>query len=142
LFLSFGLNFLRPQLASAPPAFGMGGGGGVEETFSVQSAAATELPAPTEPPAATEAPAAEMAPMPTATISPAEDTARALETPLDKAGEPANGVEPLPGQVPSPAIESPLVSSVWQWLLAGIALISAFIMAMMRQLSINRWRKK
>src|SRR5512134_3035117 len=47
LFITFGLNFLRPQLA-APVAsgFGMGGGGGgVEETFSVQSAAATEAPA-------------------------------------------------------------------------------------------------
>jgi predicted benzoate:H+ symporter BenE len=35
-----------------------------------------------------------------------------------------------------------VVSPVLQWLLAGIALLSAFIMALMRQLSINRWRKR
>src|SRR5512133_3449446 len=86
-FMILGLNFLRPQLASAP-AFGMGGGGGnPNETFAEQApAAATQAPAATEAPAiqapaATEAPteapapAIEMAPLATMTTS-AEDTAR------------------------------------------------------------------
>jgi hypothetical protein len=78
-----------------------------------------------------------------------EDTARALATAELKNGEATNvvggGLEQQPPSVqsaPSPRVEVPVVSAVWQWLLAGIALVSAFIMAMMRQLSINRWRKK
>ena len=142
LFISFGLNFLRPQLASTPPAFGMGGGGG-GDTFSAE-AAVTEAPA--APEAATEAPADQApsiaaAPLPTATALLQEDATRILETPIDKTAETttASGVESLPAQAPT---DIPLVSSVWQWLLAGIALVSAFVMAMMRQLSINRWRRK
>src|ERR1051325_10897104 len=64
LFITFGLNFLRPQLAASTAAFGMGGGGGgSNETFSAQApaAAATQAPA-TQAPAATEAPTE--APMP------------------------------------------------------------------------------
>jgi hypothetical protein len=41
-----------------------------------------------------------------------------------------------------PTTPANTVSQVWQWLLAGIALISLFIMALMRQLSANRWRSK
>jgi len=134
LFITFSLNFIRPQLASAPPAFGMGGGGGVEETFAAEAAAATEAPAAAEP-------SILMAPMPTGTITAPEDTARA-ETPVAKNGDTENG--PDAGQEPSQVAveEVPFVSSVWQWLLAGVALLSAFIMALMRQLAINRWRRK
>jgi len=139
------LNFLRPQLASAPQAFGMGGGGGSNETFAAQAPAA-EAPAATQAPAATEAPAPviEMAPLATMTTSAAEDAARALETEtaVQKNGATANGLGGAPAQEPPQApSEAPVVSSVWQWLLAGIALLSAFIMALMRQLSINRWRR-
>jgi hypothetical protein len=55
LFLSFGLNFLRPQLLAAQAPLGMGGGGGAADTFSAEAAPAAEMPA-TEAPAATEAP--------------------------------------------------------------------------------------
>jgi hypothetical protein len=151
LFLSFGLNFLRPELlASQPTGFGMGGGG-APDTFSAESAPAAEMPA-TEA-AATEAPAEEpsvaMAPMATQTILAQEDTARAIETESAKNGANDSGLaatqsvpeEAVPAQEPLPQNE-PVVSSVWQWLFAGIALLSAFIMALMRQLSINRWRGK
>ncbi len=137
LFFTFGLNFLRPQLASAPPAFGMGGGGG-EETFAAEAAPATEAPA-------GEEPSILMAPMPTETLDAQEDTTRAMETPSEKAGDAASAVggdlEQQPQQ-PQASNDTPLVSSVWQWLLAGVALLSAFIMALMRQLAINRWRGK
>ena len=137
LFFTFGLNFLRPQLASAPPMFGMGGGGS-EETFAAEAAPATEAPAAAEPSVA-------MAPMPTGTIAAQEDTARAMETPSEKAGDAASGIgggaDQQPQQPPA-SNDVPLVSSVWQWLLAGVALVSAFIMALMRQLAINRWRRK
>ncbi len=151
LFVTFGLNFLRPQLAAAPRAFGMGGGGS-NETFSAQApaAAATQAPAAIEAPA-TQAPAPVigMAPVATMTTSAAEDTARAAaETPSEKNAATANsasGAAPVaPPQVleSQPAQQTPVVSGVWQWLLAGVALASAFIMALMRQLSINRWRRK
>jgi hypothetical protein len=143
LFLSFGLNMFRTQMASPiPGGFGMGGGGGgaPEETFSVESApaAATEAPAAEEPSVA-------MAPMPTQTIAGQADTARAMETPATKTGDAANGVgggleQSQPAQVPQEP--PPAVSPVWQWLLTGVALLSAFMMALMRQLSINRWRRK
>ena len=135
LFITFSLNFMRPQLESAPPALGMGGGGGVEEaTFAAEAAAATEAPA-------AEEPSILMAPMPTGTITAQEDTARA-ETAVAKNGDTENGLDA--GQEPSQVVveEVPFVSSLWQWLLAGVALLSAFIMALMRQLAINRWRRK
>jgi anti-sigma factor RsiW len=134
LFITFSLNFISPQLASAPPAFGMGGGGGVEEETFAAEAAATEAPA-------AEEPSILMAPMPTGTITAQEDTARAA-TDVAKNGDTENGLDA--GQEPSQVAveEVPFVSSVWQWLLAGVALLSAFIMALMRQLAINRWRRK
>lgn len=147
LFLSFGLNVLRPALATAQPAFGMGGGG-APDTYA-ESAPAAELPAEaaTEAPA-TEAPAEEpsiaMSPLSTATIAAQEDTARAMETEIAKNAATDSAVQeglqqPSVSESPSPG---PVISVVWQWLFAGIALLSAFIMALMRQLSINRWRRK
>jgi hypothetical protein len=154
LFISFGLNFIRPQLASAPPAFGMGGGG-APDLFSAESAPATEAPLAAEAPAAeaTEAPAEpsiSMLPLPTETLTAQEDAARVQDTQAAKNGETANGAESVeafpeaaPPAVQEPAPQNePLVSATSQWLLAGVALLSAFTMALMRQLSINRWRKK
>jgi anti-sigma factor RsiW len=147
LFLSFGLNFLRPQLLAAQPTgFGMGGGGAPD---LYNSAPAAEMPAPvlTEMPA-TEAPAAESsiasAPMPTATIAAAqEDTARAMETEVAKtAATELAAAQGVPAQPIEPANTQPMVSPAWQWLLAGIAVLSVFVMALMRQLSVNRWRGK
>jgi hypothetical protein len=159
------LNFLRPQLAATQPGFGMGGGGGgSNETFAAQApaAAATQAPAATEAPA-TQAPALAatgapteppvpsvgMAPVATMTTSAAEDTTRAVvETPSEKNAATANSagvapVEPTQGVQERSVPQTPaVVSAAWQWLLAGVALAGAFIMALMRQLSINRWRRK
>jgi hypothetical protein len=149
LFLSFGLNFLRPQLLAAQaPGFGMGGGG-APDTFAAESAPAAEMPAE----AATEAPAAEapveepsvsMAPMPTMTLAPQEDTARAVETEMAKnAATESVILDSAPQQpVEQPPSTGLAVSPVWQWLLAGIALLSALVMGLMRQFSVNRWRGK
>jgi len=140
LFFTVGLNFLAPQLASQAPTTGMGGGG-APELFSAPAPAATEAPV-LEAPAAE--PPAELVPLPTASL-PAEDTARALETPLEKNGVteefgaesqlPAQAAQPAPAEAPQP------VPPFWQTLLAGVALLSAFIMVMMRRLAANRWRK-
>lgn len=163
LFISFGLNFLRPQLLASQPAFGMGGGGSPD--LYAESAPAMEEPAATEAPAAqapselaTEAPSEpsiSMLPLPTETLSTQEDSARILEeTQSAKNGETASGAEAAnaapeeaPPSIQQPAPEpdidmGPAVPPAMQWLLAGIALVSVFIMAMMRQLSINRWRNK
>jgi hypothetical protein len=133
LFFTLGLNFLGPQLASQPPAFGMGGGG-EPDTFAAESAqAVTEAPAAEEPSVA-------MAPMPTASAPAEEDSARAMETPAVKNGV-GGGVEQEPPQAASAETAQP-VSAIWQWILAGVALVSAFVMALMRQLAVNRWRRK
>jgi anti-sigma factor RsiW len=135
LFFTVGLNFLAPQMASQEPNTGFGGGG-APEVFSAQAPAATEAAA-TEAPAAE--PAAELVPLPTATIA-IEDTAREAVTPLAREGEAGDaggqdsfGVQNIPPQPVPPA---------WQILLAGIALLGAFIMVMMRRLTANRWRRK
>jgi len=145
LFFTFGLNYLGPQLASQPPAFGMGGGG-EPDTFAAESAQVEEAPGAELP--ATEAPAEEpsvaMAPMPTAS-APAEDSARTAETTTTQTDEAGNvigeGAAELQPQ-PASAQTAPPVSPVWQWILAGVALLSAFVMALMRQLAINRWRRR
>jgi hypothetical protein len=146
LFISFGLNFLRPQLLAAQaPAFGMGGGG-APDILSAESAPAAEMPAEAATEAPAEEPAIASAPMMTATITAQEDTARAMETEVAKnaATESAaqGGLEQQPPQVTELPGARPVVSAALQWLFAGIAFISAFIMALMRQLSINRWRSK
>jgi hypothetical protein len=143
LFFSLGLNFLAPQMASQAPAYGMGGGG-APDTFSAQAAVtAAEAPAATEAPA--EAPAAELAPLPTPTFS-AEDASRnAIETPVEK-----NGVTEEPGilsQAPAqsqsvPEETSRPVPTAWQLGLAGVALLSALIMLLMRQAAMSRWQRK
>lgn len=142
LFFTFGLNYLGPQLASQPPAFGMGGGGD-PDTFAAESAQVEEAPGAELP--ATEAPAEEpsvaMAPMPTASAA-AEDSARAADTPTDEAGNAVGGGAAELQPPPAPAETAPPVSPVWQWILAGVALLSAFVMALMRQLAVNRWRRK
>jgi anti-sigma factor RsiW len=154
LFFTLGLNMLGRQMASPMPAFGMGGGG-APDTFTLESARATEPPAAAaQAPAATEAPAlqapsAGMAPQPTATALVANSD-RSRQTAVAKEPETVNpagsGPAEQPPQVlaqpqPQPA-EAKVVSPVWQWLLAGIALFCLFIMALMRQLSVNRWRSK
>jgi anti-sigma factor RsiW len=138
-FLTYGFNVLAPQFA-APPAYGMGGGGGAEvENYALEepAAAATEAPA-------TEAPAEPQlsVPAPTASADAAQD--RIMETPTAKdAAEPTEDLfvqsQPVePPQVPPPI--PPQVPVIWQYLLLGIAILGAIFMLVMRQLSIRRWK--
>lgn len=148
LFFTFGLNVMGRQMVSQTPGFGMGGGG-APDTFAAEpatelqaEAAATEAPA-TEDPAA-EAPSLAMDPASTATAV-GEDTARVMNTAIaeeDEANALGGGVVQEPPQAPVETAPAPAVSSVWQWFLAGVALISLFVMALMRQLSTRRWRSK
>jgi hypothetical protein len=132
LFFTVGLNFLGPQLASQPQA-GFGGGGGDVETyatFAAEAAPATEAPA-------AEEPSIQLLPLPTATLS-EEDSERIAETPAEKNGladESAVGDAAQTQNVP------PFVPSTWQVVLAGIVVIGASLMILMRQLAINRWRR-
>jgi len=146
LFVTLGLNFLAPQMASQAPLYGMGGGGGSNtDTFAAQAPAATEAPAATQAPEAV-APAVQSAPLPTATLS-AEDSFRStVETPVEKNGATEQpsvlGQAPLQNAQPAPAEAPRPFPPVWQFVLAGVAVLSALIMLWMRQMSINRWRKK
>ena len=141
LFFTFGLNMVGRQMASQAPAFGMGGGGGeAADTFSQESAPAAEAPA-----AATEEPSIAMVPDATATAA-LEDSTRIMETAVAKepGAENAAGTglaqEPPAAQPQPPEVRT--ISPALQWFLAGVALISVLIMALMRQLSTNRWRSK
>src|SRR6185503_13223356 len=126
LFFTFGLNFLAPQLASAPVG-GMGGGGG-EDLFSQEAPAAAES-------AATEAPFAAV-PQPTE-MPTLEESARAAETAVADTGNAAAQEQSKAAtEVPTP------VSSTWQIVLAGVALVGALFMLLMRQSAFRRWRQK
>ena len=149
LFLTFGVNFLVPQMAASQTQnFGYGGGG-APDTFSAQAPA----PAATQAPAleaasaapATEAPATQApaepaigaAPLSTATLSVQDATRNALtEAPFEK-----NGLHGQAGVQSQPQVRAP-IPPIWQMLLAGIALLSAFMMLMMRRLAVDRWRRK
>ena len=143
LFFTLGLNFFVPQLAAAPVG-GFGGGQGGDpsiDPFSqeVQPAEAPAIEAPaTEPPAATEAPAAEMLPMPT--LMPTLTSERNTESPTEKSDAAGNAVAQdqaeVPREVPAP------VPISWQLILAGIALLGALLMLLMRQSALQRWRQK
>ena len=167
-FVTMGVNFLAPQMAQ-PQAFGKGGGGAPEinsAPAATQPPAATEAPAlqapaPTQLPA-TQAPAqvpsVGMAPLltatpaigsvPAATVAPpsAEDTARAAVTPSENivpAPTEANENQPQDqnGYAAPPAIKPP-VPPTWEILLAGVALLGAVTMLLMRRLAAERWRRK
>jgi anti-sigma factor RsiW len=135
LFFTVGLNFLAPQLTAQAPIYGMGGGGGEVESFAAEEAPA---PAATEAPA--EEPSVQLAPLPTATLAPAGDTARAAETPSQEDGLTAESLSQNEIGVKS---EPPFqVPSIWQILLGGVALLGVIVMVLMRQLAVNRWRRK
>ena len=144
LFLTVGLNFLAPQMASQSPAFGMGGGG-APEVFSSQAPAATQAPA-LEAPAATAPSVLVAPPLPTTTLA-AEDTARAAESPSAKnaaTAEARAGVQsqpPVQNAQPVQRQVSPPIPAIWEVILAGVAVLTALIMVMMRRLAANRWRK-
>jgi anti-sigma factor RsiW len=135
LFFTLGLNFVVPQMAQAP-AFGMGGGG-APEVFSAEQAPAVPEAAATEAPAAEE-PSIMMEPLPTATISPATDSAREAATPADKQGV-TNETDVIEETQPAPL--APPVPPSWQIILAAIAVLGALGMVLMRQAAASRWRK-
>jgi hypothetical protein len=142
LFFTLGLNFVVPQMASQSPEFGYGGGGApdlypAQEAPAAESAPATEAPAAE---AAAEEPSILMAPAPTQTISPAADsTARELDTPDEKQGV-TNETDAME-QPPAPSPVQPPVPQSWLIALAGITLLGALIMLVMRQAAASRWRK-
>ena len=140
LFFTMGLNFLVPQMASQPPAFGMGGGG-APEVLSEAASEATEAPA--EP--AAEEPSMQMAPPSTPTIS-AEDSARDILPPSQEEGVTEDPNAPDPSLVqtgPAAGREvSPPVPQIWQMVLAGIVAAGALIMVIMRRQAADRWRRK
>jgi hypothetical protein len=145
LFFTFGINFMAVQMAS--PMQGGFGGGGAPEVLSAAEAPATEAPA-----APAEEPSAQLAPMPTPTpalesapaltVMPpsAEDSARNADEPLEKSAvdTQAGGYVEPPAQrdVPQP------VAPAWQIMLAGVALLGALAMILMRRLAVERWRGK
>jgi anti-sigma factor RsiW len=140
LFFTMGVNFLVPQMASQPSAFGMGGGG-APEVLSEAASAATE--APVEP--AAEEPSIQMAPLSTPTTS-AEDTARNATAPSQEEGvtDDPNATDPSLGQnAPTAGREvQPPVPPIWQLVLAGIVAAGAIMMVVMRRLAADRWRQK
>ena len=155
LFFSFGINFVGTQLASqaAPVAFGMGGGGGADETYAAQEAPAMEEPAaPAEEPAA----AAPMAPAPTepeAMDSASEEPSTALTAPQMTEVPPTEGMRIMDTPVAKNGVEqeqlqtqaappssAPVIPYGWQIGLAVVAVAGFLLMGLMRQLSARRWK--
>ena len=141
LFFTFGLNFLAPQMAAAP-GFGMGGGGSGEDLFSAEQAQEPSIAAApaTEAPAATEPPSVQMAPLPTqmATLDSASE--RNAVPPTEKIDATGNADAQDQSQVTN---EVPVPVSIrWQLVLAGVALLGAMLMLLMRQSAFQRWRQK
>jgi len=144
---SFGLNSFGRLAASQVPMYGMGGGGGgssedttIEQPYADESSLATEIPA-SEAPAL--APPAPFAAISTQVLTPeVESGVRIADTPASKAGDAANAVgQPdqfqVENEAPSPV---PLVPSTWQIVLAVIAIGSALLMILIRQISARRWK--
>jgi len=133
---SFGLNSFSRTAQST--RFGMGGGGSNEDTaqpFSAAAPAATQAPA-------EQAPSAALAPAPTQIITPEiTNGAGIIDTPSAKAGDSANTLNPnqpaVQAEARSPA---PLIPSIWQMILAVIAVASAVFMVLIRQISARRWK--
>jgi anti-sigma factor RsiW len=131
---SFGLNSVSRMTA---PAFGMGGGGGVADSQEGIELYAEEAPA-----MATEAPATEApieppfaaVPAPTMTAPAQEDALRSAETPTLPAAEMGNAVAQK--QLEKPAV----VPFTWQIVLGVVALLSALLMVLMRNIATNHWR--
>jgi anti-sigma factor RsiW len=139
LFFTLGLNFIGPQMAaSQSTTFGMGGGG-APEISSAQEAPAVPEAAATEAPAAEEPPSVLTAPETTATVSPAGDSARDLETPTEKQGVMNEADVQQPPQAPNPL---PTIPTVWLVVFGALTLLGALGMLLMRQAAASRWRRK
>jgi hypothetical protein len=135
---SFGLNSVGHLAASQAPVYGMGGGGSSAENAQPFSAAPAATEAPTE-----QVPSAALAPPASTQILTPEITngAGIIDTPSAKAADSANGINPnqplAQAEARNPA---PLIPSIWQMILAGIAIASAILMVLIRQLSARRWK--
>ncbi|HKJ37989.1 MAG TPA: hypothetical protein VJ972_04390 [Anaerolineales bacterium] len=146
-FFTIGINSFGTQMASQNTAFGIGGsgGGGDSESLAADSQVMESAPAEPAAPAPAEEPAAEPeayadtyeAP-PTDLAAPTDDMLRIMETPSSKNGEAENAVEAEQVQARQEAPR--IVSSSWQVVLAIVALLSALLMGLMRQLSARRWK--
>ncbi len=147
---SVGLN----SVSTLRPAYGMGGGGGgapeVQSYAAATQAPATQAPAAEAPllaatQAPTEAPTflAPMAPMPTQTAESAANQSRIMDTPVSKnpADSTVTGQSPQPQPFDTQQAPAPLVPSIWLMILAGIAILSALLMFLMRGIASSRWRK-
>ena len=138
-FFTFGINSFSSQMASQAVGFGMGGGNdSVAEQSQAMEAPAAPAPAETElyaDSAPAEEPPAAAAPAEATQAASTEEAARAMETPTLKAA----GEEPLQVQ-PETQNPAPPISSLWQIGLAGVAIVSALFMWLMRQLSARRWK--
>ncbi|NJC95213.1 MAG: hypothetical protein FIB03_02570 [Anaerolineae bacterium] len=148
---SIGFNTLAPQIASQPPAFGMGGGGGGGEAESYAAEAPAEEPAMEQP----AAPAPALFPTPTAAadasepsialapqgteVPPTEELSTMMETPVEKNGV-GGGVESPDQYARETQRQVPLIPSIWVAGLAIVAVISALVMGLMRRLSAQRWK--
>jgi hypothetical protein len=143
-FLTFGFNFLAPQIVSqqAYGIYGMGGGGSAE--VEIYSAEAPALEAPL--PESTAAPAEPAAAAPASTLTvegTPGDTERIVDTPVAKEGEDAGNAlaQSQPQEPPQePQAAPPLVPSIWQFILLGVAIVSAVFMVVIRRVSVNRWK--
>ena len=145
-FFSFGINSFRSQMSSQAVGIGIGGG---NESLVQEAPAAEEpaAPAPAEPAVeepelyadspATETPLDAFSSQPADAV-PTEDATRMMETPASKDGEPENLIEEEQVQVEQEAPR--VISSAWQIGLAIVALTSALLMGLMRQVSARRWK--
>ena len=147
LVFSFGLNSVSRFTASYPYGVGGGMGGGGDQSvnsYAEAPAGSTEVPAPAAAaPAATEAPAeplANLAPLSTQVSTDVADQTRIVETPASKAvgAENVNGLNQPPAE--SVAQSPNLIPQVWQIILAIVAILSAVLMLILRQMAMGRWK--
>lgn len=144
-FFSVAANALAPQF-TVTNQFGMGGGGGVEQTEMFAAEAATQESALQAAPApqatAAEEPSVALVP-PGTELPPAEDATRVMETPFAKEGGEENAVgeaeqlQVLPEAPPAPM---PLISFVWQIGLLVVAATGTLLLYLMRRASVRRWK--
>ena len=144
-FFSVAANALAPQFTGTNQ-FGMGGGGGVEQTEMFAAEAATQESALQAAPApqatAAEEPSVALVP-PGTELPPAEDATRVMETPFAKEGGEENAVgEAEQLQVPpeAPPAPMPLISFVWQIGLLIAAVAGTLLLYLMRRASVRRWK--
>jgi anti-sigma factor RsiW len=114
LFLSMAANALAPSSLSQPMAYGMGSGGGSDQTMVMEAAPAVEAPA-------TEAPA----------LDNNGQSMKAIPTEEPRAVEPTQPQKP-----PAP------IPLAWQIVLLVVALSTGGLAYILAELANQSWRKK